>query len=90
MKSALQVAQSHNVQSVIFVGNLLHSRRVKFSAEKILSGSPPTLLSAPTPQSYFPEAYRFDAESWWTDESDLRLVVGEFIRMIFYWFKYGL
>lgn len=87
--SALEVARKNNVRSAIFVSNLMHSRRVKFSAEKILKGSPPKIILAPVPQSYFPEAYRFDVESWWTDESDLKGVVGEYISLIFYWFKYG-
>jgi uncharacterized SAM-binding protein YcdF (DUF218 family) len=90
VQSALEVAREHDVKSVIFVGHLIHSRRVKFSANRILSGSPLKVISAPTPPSYFPEAYRFDVASWWTDESDLRLLFGEYIRLVFYLFKYGL
>ena len=90
VESAIVVARENGVESAIFVGHLLHSRRVKFSASKILAESPFKVFSAPTPQSYYPEAYQFELESWWTDETHLRAVLGEYIRLIFYWINYGL
>lgn len=32
----------------------------------------------------YPESYRFNPDSWWEYENDLRNLVGECIRMTYY------
>ena len=86
--SFIDVARQHDVHSMIVVSDLIHSRRIAESAAKITGAAPLVILSAPTPLTYVPEAYRFNPDRWWTDEQDLKEVVDELIKLAFYWVKY--
>ena len=84
----LQVARENQVESILVVSSPLHSRRISESAQTLLENDPLLVRIASTPQSYYPIAYRYDAQRWWADEADLRDLFGEYIRLVYYAIKY--
>lgn len=86
--SFLTLARQHNLHSLIVVSDRIHSRRIAETAHKLIATEPYRVLSAPTPLHYIPVGYRFHPESWWTNEQDVKDVVDEWIKLVFYWLKY--
>ncbi len=86
--SLIRAARAHDQQSMIIVTSPSYSRRVAFSARHLLQGEGPTYLLAPTPQSYYPEAYRFHLDNWWLDENHPKMVLDEYTKLAYYWLKY--
>jgi len=86
--SLMRTAQAHEQQSLIIVTSASYARRVAYSAHHILQGNEPTFLMAPTPQSYYPAAYRFHLDNWWLDENHPKMVFDEYTKLIYYWLKY--
>ncbi|MFN8443148.1 MAG: YdcF family protein [Caldilineaceae bacterium] len=78
----LQVVEQHHLHSVIVVSDLLHTRRIADSARCINPSI--RVLTAPTPQEYYPAVYRFHPESWWHYEADIKDVFGEYVKLLFY------
>jgi len=56
----------------------------------ILRGESLKVIVSPTPQRYFPEAYRFDADNWWKDERQIGIVIGAWTRLVYYWLLYDI
>lgn len=86
--SLIRTAQAHEQQSMIIVTSSSYARRVAFSARHILQRNAPTFLMAPTPQSYYPAAYRFNLDDWWRDENHPKMVFDEYTKLAYYWLKY--
>ncbi len=86
--SLIRAAQEHEQQSMIIVTSPSYSRRVALSAHHILQGNQPTVLMAPTPQRYYPEAYRFNLDDWWLDENHPKMLFDEYTKLAYYWLKY--
>jgi uncharacterized SAM-binding protein YcdF (DUF218 family) len=86
--SLLRTAQAADQQSLIIVTSPSHSRRVALSAAHLLQGGEPTFLMAPTPQRYYPEAYRFNLDDWWLDENHPKMIFDEYTKLAYYWMKY--
>ena len=82
VQDMLDVVRQHHLHSVIVVSDLLHTRRIADSARRIDPSI--TVLTAPTPQEYYPAAYRFHPDSWWRYEADLKDVFGEYIKLVLY------
>jgi len=88
VQSIATTAKSVGAESAIVVTDPMHARRVAFSADKILGEDGPGWRMAPTPGSYYPEAYRYDPTTWWSDEEEIKEVFGEYLKLAFYWLKY--
>ena len=86
--SLIRAAQENKQQSMIIVTSPSHSRRVAMSARHLLQDGGPTFRMAPTPQSYYPEAYRFDLDNWWLDENHPKMIFDEYTKLAYYWLKY--
>lgn len=86
--SLIRAARDNEQQSMIIVTSPSYSRRVALSARHVLEAQPPTFLMAPTPQSYYPEAYRFNLDDWWLDENHPKMVFDEYTKLAYYWLKY--
>ncbi|MEZ4619431.1 MAG: ElyC/SanA/YdcF family protein [Caldilineaceae bacterium] len=86
--SLIRAAQEHDQKSMIIVTSPSYSRRVAMSARHIVHGGEPTFLMAPTPQSYYPEAYRFNLDDWWLDENHPKMIFDEYTKLAYYWMKY--
>ena len=87
--SLIRIAQAHDQRSMIIVTSPVYSRRVALSARHILQDAVPTFRLAPTPQSYYPEPYRFNLDDWWLDENHPKMLLDEYTKLAYYWFKYG-
>jgi len=86
--SLIRAAQVNEQRSMIIVASPSYSRRVALSAHHILQGKGPTFLLAPTPQSYYPTAYRFNLDDWWLDENHPKMIFDEYTKLAYYWLKY--
>ena len=86
--SLVRAAQANDQQSMIIVTSASYARRVALSARHILQGQAPTFLMAPTPQSYYPVAYRFNLDDWWLDENHPKMIFDEYTKLAYYWLKY--
>ena len=86
--SLIRAAKEHNQQSMIIVTSPSYSRRVALSARHLLQDNGPNFLMAPTPQHYYPEAYRFHVDDWWLNENHPKMVFDEYTKLVYYWLKY--
>lgn len=69
--------------NVMVVTSAFHTRRAAFVFRKVLDpvGGRLVVVSAPNPG--------FTAESWWTDRQGVRLVLTEYVKLAFYYLRYG-
>ncbi|MBE3038373.1 MAG: YdcF family protein [Chloroflexi bacterium] len=77
-----QYIESHDIQRVILVTSVFHTRRAKWIFERELEGLPVTLEVAAVPYS------RFDETNWWQSEQGLIALNNEYIKLFFYLIKY--
>ncbi len=73
-------------KSAIFVSNNFHMRRVYLTFKKVFSGSDvkPIFICIPL------KKWELNPDGWWTREQDLIVVFNEYIKLLFYYFKYGI
>ena len=77
---------AHGIRSLLVVTSPYHSRRAVWTLRHVLRGEgivvgiEPTPMSATTPRP----------ASWWVRRSGWRSVAGEFVKLPYYWFAYGL
>ena len=84
----METARENGHSSVIIVCDLVHSRRISFSARRIAEETGTRCLIAPTPAKYYLEPYRYDPKSWWRSEAFMTTVLGEYSKLLYYWIKY--
>ena len=77
-----QYSETNEVHNVILVTSAFHTRRTKWIFDRELAGLPVRLEMAAAP---YPT---FDQTNWWQGESGLITVNNEYIKLIFYFFKY--
>lgn len=73
-------------KSVIFVSNNFHMRRVYSTFKKIFKEHDIKIIFAPVPM----EMDGINPDGWWTRERDLVMVFNEYVKLILYYFKYGI
>ncbi len=73
---------SVHISRVMLVTSEFHTRRAKWIFERELSGLPVTLEMVAVPYS------TFDRASWWKNESGLITLNNEYIKLVYYYFKY--
>ncbi len=74
--------ETTHISKVLLVTSEFHSRRARWIFARELAGLPVSLLSVAVPYS------TFDRTNWWTNENGLITVDNEYIKLIFYYFKY--
>jgi uncharacterized SAM-binding protein YcdF (DUF218 family) len=74
--------EANPVQRIILVTSVFHTRRVRWIFDKALAGSSVTLEMAPV--SYVD----FDQTNWWKNETGLITLNNEYIKLVYYFFKY--
>ena len=77
-----QYIETNNIHTVILVTSAFHTRRAKWIFDRELSGLPVTLEMAAVPH------YGFNATNWWRSESGLITLNNEYIKLVYYFFKY--
>jgi len=77
-----RLVQQHGWQSLIIVTDLFHTRRAARTFRSLLPDI--TIYVSPAPDP------RYDASRWWQNEHSLVAVFNEVLKLIFYWFKYGI
>ena len=75
-----QFIAEHHARRVIVVTNELHSRRAKFIMQRLLGDV--EVLIAPIPDR------KYGAQDWWKKEDGLIGCQNEYIKLLFYYFKY--
>ncbi len=74
--------EATRIGKVILVTSAFHSRRAKWIFERELAGLPVSLEMVAVPYA------TFDRTDWWTNENGLITLDNEYIKLIFYYFKY--
>jgi uncharacterized SAM-binding protein YcdF (DUF218 family) len=77
-----QYIQANQVHRFILVTSAFHTRRARWIFDKTLAGLPVTLEMAAVPYK------DFDQTNWWKNENGLIALNNEYIKLIFYLFKY--
>jgi uncharacterized SAM-binding protein YcdF (DUF218 family) len=78
-------AQAHNLRSLLFVTSSHHSRRTLWTLRKVFHESDIQVglsTAAPGPNSPSPV-------TWWLWPRGWRIVAGEYLKMVIYWFRYA-
>lgn len=76
------IYQNHDIQSVIIVSSPFHMRRVRMIFRKVLPDKIKTIFH-PVPWSESKYARR-----WWSTEDSTAMVINEYIKLVYYYFKY--
>jgi uncharacterized SAM-binding protein YcdF (DUF218 family) len=74
--------ETKHVQKVILVTSAFHTRRAKWIFDRELAGQPVTLEMVAVPYA------TFDQTSWWKNETGLITLNNEYIKLVYYFFKY--
>ena len=77
-----QYAEGNQVRRIILVTSAFHTRRARWIVDKALSGLPITLETAAVPYA------DYNQTTWWQNETGLITLNNEYIKLIFYLFKY--
>lgn len=79
-----QMVEQEGVSRLVIVTNYFHSRRAMCVLRHQLANHNVTLTYSP------PLSDRYDANTWWQSEQSLVDVSEEWIKVLYYWAKYGL
>jgi uncharacterized SAM-binding protein YcdF (DUF218 family) len=79
-----EYAEKHGLRSLIFVTSPYHTRRAWWTLRQVFDGSGIVLgLDAPPPGRESPEPWR-----WWLKSDGWKLVLGEYLKFIYYRLRY--
>ena len=76
---------AHGLRSILIVTSAYHSRRALRSLRQALGDAGTTLGIAPAPTGWQTPAPAF----WWLHYKGWQSVAGEYVKLIYYWLKYG-
>jgi len=79
-----KLIRQNQYRSVIIVTSALHTRRVAMIFKKVLNDTPVKLLFYAVPV----EDEAMSLVKWWTREDELIYINNEYIKLVFYYFKY--
>jgi uncharacterized SAM-binding protein YcdF (DUF218 family) len=77
-----QYVTAHQTHTIILVTSAFHTRRARWTFEKVLAGLPVTLEMVAVPYA------GFDQANWWKNENGLISLNNEYIKLFYYLFKY--
>lgn len=79
-----EFATSHKLQTLLLVTSAYHSRRALWSMRRACEGTGIQFaISSPAPGWETPSP-----SVWWLHRWGWRVVAGEYVKMVYYWFKY--
>ena len=75
--------RAHARARVAIVTDRLHTRRTRFTGDQLLGETAQRVVyvSAPSPTLH--------GEPWWATSSGFTMVTSEYLKLTFYWFRYG-
>ncbi len=76
-----EYALAQRLRSILVVTSAYHSRRALRSLRQSFAGTGITVGLEPTPKG--------STVFWWLQPEGWRTVGGEYVKLIYYWFKYG-
>lgn len=77
-------AEAKGLQSLIFVTTPYHTRRARWTVERVFAGSRvATGIEAPPPGQQSPAPL-----TWWASVTGWKLVPGEYVKFFYYWLRY--
>ena len=77
-----QYVEAHQTHRIILVTSAFHTRRARWTFEKVLAGLPVSLEMVAVPYA------GFDQTNWWKNETGLITLNNEYIKWFYYLFKY--
>ena len=77
-----QYVQANHLHKIILVTSSFHTRRAKWIFDRELAGLPVTLEIVAVPYA------TFDQTNWWKNETGLITLNNEYIKLVYYFFKY--
>lgn len=78
-----QSMEQHQGHSILFVTSAYHSRRTLWTVRHLFQGTNIECgLMAPSPT--------LSPWSWWLHQSGWKMVVGEYVKMAYYWLRFSL
>jgi uncharacterized SAM-binding protein YcdF (DUF218 family) len=78
----LNYCLDHELNKIILVSDKFHTRRIKNVFEKKFEEAKIEVFYAGAPSS------RYRESEWWREESGLIMVNNEYIKLVYYWWKY--
>lgn len=76
-------SRRHHLAKVIVVTSELHTRRTRFTMRTVFSSSAVQVMMAPVPDR------KYGAINWWKLEDGIIGCQNEYIKLLFYYFKYS-
>jgi uncharacterized SAM-binding protein YcdF (DUF218 family) len=77
-----RLAEEEEINSLLLVSSPFHMRRVSLTFSRVLGNKVTThFVMVPFKQSKY-------KREWWLDEDSISLVIQEYIKLGYYWFKY--
>jgi uncharacterized SAM-binding protein YcdF (DUF218 family) len=73
---------ANDIHRIILVTSAFHTRRARWIIDRELAGLSVTLEMAAAPN------YGFNASDWWKSEDGLITLNNEYVKLIYYFFKY--
>ena len=78
----VKYCKDHKISNVIIVSTKFHTRRIYSSVRKVFIDNKIKVIINGAPSSNYDENY------WWKFEDGLITVNNEYLKLIYYWFKY--
>jgi uncharacterized SAM-binding protein YcdF (DUF218 family) len=78
-----EYAISHGLRSILVVTSAYHSRRVWWTLRRVFAGSNLMIGVAPAEPEQSPSA-----ATWWLHKFGWKSVPGEYVKIIYYWWRY--
>ncbi len=79
-----EYATSHNLKRLLIVTSAYHSRRALWSMRRACKGTEIAIgVDGPPPGWQTPSAW-----TWWMHRWGWKVVAGEYLKMIYYWWRY--
>ena len=73
---------AHKIKKAMIVSSAFHTRRVRFIFRKVFKGADTELNIQSSPSADYKE------DEWWRDENGLIALNNEYVKMLYYWWKY--
>ncbi len=76
--------KKNDLHSAILVSSPFHMRRIRYTANKVFKDYNAELIYAPVPE----DMAQISLEGWWNKEDDFITIILEYVKMLYYVFKY--
>lgn len=78
----LDYCRAHNYKKVIVISDKFHTNRINYAFRKLFEEAGIRLILRGAPSTAYNE------RSWWTSESGLLMVNNEYVKLMWYWWRY--